>query len=220
MSFESCIRFISEFNFSKTKILDKNKDRLWPVWCADADEWNSVGAVHSFPYLGVPISFKGQIIWTYGPHYDQVIERGKKYKTAIYKIGVDSIDRGEAIKICWENVALPSILFGCETTIFTKKTMDKLEQIQGQIAKLCLGVRSDTSSLGSRVEAGMMSISSRVMIRQLNYLNSVLKRPNSIVYQAWAENTYGNWMSPLKRLWSNVKNKTCTYGEFRQEKVK
>ena len=209
-----------EINFDKTKILDKDKDRLWPVWSADTEKWNSVESVNSFPYLGVPISFKGQIMWTYGPHHDQIVARAKKYKAAIFKIGVDSIDRGEAIKVCWENVALPSILFGCETTNFSKKTIEKLEQIQCQVAKLCLGVRWDTSGLGSRVETGMMSMSSRIMTRQLNYLNSILKRPNGNVYQAWMENTYGGWKSPLKKMWSDIKSKSYTYGVFQHKRVK
>ena len=58
------------------------------------------------------------------------------------------------------------------------------------------------------------------MTRQLNYLNSVLKRPDSNVYQAWAENNYGQWVSPLKKLWSEIKSKSFTYGEFNPERVK
>ena len=209
-----------EINFGKTKILDKEKDRLWPVWNEDSQNTDDIEAKLSFSYLGVPVSFKGQISWTYGPHFDQIISRAKKYKSAIYKIAVNSIDRGETIKVCWENVALPSILFGCETTVFTLQSLKTLEKIQCEIAKLCLGVRCDTSGLGSRVEAGMMSIKSRIMIRQLNYMNSVLLRPNSIVYHALIENTNGQWSSPLRKLWSDIKSKSHTYGEFNQTRVK
>ena len=118
-----------QINFSKTKILDKEKDRLWPVLNVEDQTTDDIESMVSFSYLGVPISFKGQISWTYGPHFDQIIARAKKYRSAIYKIAVSSIDRGETIKICWENVALPSILFGCETTIFTLKSLKMLEKI-------------------------------------------------------------------------------------------
>ena len=75
--------------------------------------------MRSFKYLGVPISFKGQVLWTYGPHSHQIISR------SIYKITVDSIDKAKAVKVCWENVAIPSVLFGsetetCETTNFER----------------------------------------------------------------------------------------------------
>ena len=180
-----------QINFSKTKILDKDKDRLWPVLNENAEEIDNIEAMSSLSYIGVPVSFKVQITWTYGPHFSQITTRAKKYRAAIYKIAVSSIDRGETIKTCWENVALPSILFGSETTIFTLKTLKTLEKIQCEMAKLCLGVRWDTSGLGARVEAGMVSIQSRIMSRQLNYLNSVLMRPDSTAYQAWFENTHG-----------------------------
>ena len=56
--------------------------------------------MRSFKYLGVPKSFKEQGLWTYGPHSDQIIS------CAIYKITVDSIDKAEAVKVFWKNVAI------------------------------------------------------------------------------------------------------------------
>ena len=209
-----------KINFEKTKILDKDKDRLWPVMSNENKKGENIKAVHDFTYLGVSVSYKGKIEWTYGPHFDQIVARAKKYKSAIYKIGVESIDRGETIKICWENIAIPSILFVCETTIFTEKTLKTLEKIQCEIAKLCLGVRRDTSGLGARVEAGMVSMSSRVTLIQINYVNSVMCRPDSNAYQAWIENVYGCWQSPLRKLWSKIKDKTFTRGEFGHKRVK
>ena len=210
-----------EINFDKTQILDKEKDKLWPVWSIEKDKFEDIKSVHSFPYLGVPQTFKGLVQWTYGPHTTQIVSRAKKFRSAINKITVESIDRAEAIKVCWENVAIPSILFGCETTVFTSKTMKALEQVQCSVAKKCLGVRWDTSGLGARVEAGMMSMSSRVMVQQINYLNYVLAKPeNSITHQAWIENVHGNWISPLNKLWSEIKDKTNTRGKLRVGDVK
>ena len=210
-----------EVNFDKTKILDKNKDRLWPVWSLTSDDREHIESVPSFSYLGVPITFKRSVQWTNDPHSKQIIARAKKYKSAIYRISVESIDKGEAIKAAWENIAIPSILFGCETTVFTKKTLVTLEQIQCQVARLCLGVRSDTSGLGARVEAGMMRMSSRIMLNQLNYLNNVIQRSSeSNVYQAWLENINGQWSSPLRKLWNDIKDRSRTRGIVSPKKVK
>lgn len=99
--------------------------------------------------------------------------------------------------------------------------MNELEKIQCQVAKLFLGVRWDTSGLGARVEAGMMRMSSRIMIRQINYVNNVMERSSeSNVHQAWVENIYGKWASPVNKLWSDVKDKTRTHGVFDKSKVK
>ena len=210
-----------EINFEKTQILDKEKDKLWPIWSIEKDKFEDIKSVESFSYLGVPQTFKRQVQWTYGPHTNQIVSRAKKFRSAISKITVESIDRAEAIKVCWENVAIPSILFGCETTIFTTKTLKELETIQYAVAKQCLGVRWDTSGLGARVEAGMMSMSSRIMIQQLNYLNYVLAKPvSSIAHQAWVENVHGTWSSPLDKLWSDIKDKSCTRGKFGLGEVK
>ena len=46
-----------EVNFGKTKILDKDKDRLWPVW--DIEKNSSIESVKTFSYLGVPMTFQG-----------------------------------------------------------------------------------------------------------------------------------------------------------------
>ena len=210
-----------EINFEKTKNLDKEKDRIWPVWNVDKEVFEDIEAVHSFPYLGIPQTFKAQIQWTYGPHASQMVSRARKFRSAINRMTVESIDRAEATKVCWENVAIPSILFGCETTVITAKTLKTLEMIQCSVARKCLGVRWDTSGLGARVEAGMMSMSSRIMIQQINYLNYVLAKPeDSITHQAWAENVYGNWQSPLKKLWSDIKDRSNTRGKFGLREVK
>ena len=66
----------------------------------------------------------------------------------------------------------------------------------------------------------MTNVKSQVMMRQLNFLNSVLKRPDSLVYQAWWDNTFGEWDSPLKKLWLSLKSESYTYGEFTKSKVK
>ena len=89
-----------EINFTKTKILDKDKDQLWPIWNLDSQEMIDIESVNSFSYLGVPMTFKGQVQWTYGPHSDQILSRARKYKSIVYRIAVDSIDRAEAIKVC------------------------------------------------------------------------------------------------------------------------
>ena len=80
-----------------------------------------VEGVKDFTHLGVPTSFKGAIGWTFGPQSERSIAKAKKYLGAIYRVGSENIDRREAVKTCWDGIAIQSILFGCETSIFTKK---------------------------------------------------------------------------------------------------
>ena len=197
-----------------------NQDKIWPILKEDGST-DDIEGVPSFTYLGVPTSFKGQISLTFSSQAERAVSKARSYLGAITKIGTESVDRRELIKVCWENVAVPSILYGCETSIFTKKALLELEKIQCKVAKLCIGARKDTSGFGARLETGLVRMETRIKQQQLLFLNHVLsKSSDSLAYNAWKENNCGNWMSPYKQLWMNLKYETDTWGISSKTKIK
>ena len=58
----------------------------------------------------------------------------------VSKSGPDVVD---VILATWQNVALPSILYGTEVVPFSKATIDEIEKVQSQIAKFAPGAEEN-----------------------------------------------------------------------------
>ena len=61
----------------------------------------------------------------------------------------------------------------------------------------------------------------RIKQRQLMFLNHVLNKPkDSITYNAWKENESGDWESPYRKLWTNLKFRLDAWGCTTKNAVK
>lgn len=97
----------------------------------------------------------------------------------------------------WSCVAVPSILFGCETIPFTNTKIEKLERIQCQVAKRVLGVPVSSPNVCTQTELGLRSLRHLLYERQLKYYTRVLHLPKERwVNRALMEHLQGSWPSP------------------------
>ena len=85
----------------------------------------------------------------------------------------------EATLATWENIAVPSILFGCESILFTDSKIMELERIQSQVAKCVLGVPVSTASVCAQTELGILPFRHLLYRLQLSFYFRVLSLPKS-----------------------------------------
>ena len=69
----------------------------------------------------------------------------------------------------WSNIALPSILYGCESIIFRDCTINTLERIQSNVAKSLLGVPSNTVNICAQTELGLFPFRMLLYKSQLKF---------------------------------------------------
>ena len=97
----------------------------------------------------------------------------------------------------WENVAVPSILFGCDSILFSETRIAELECIQSRVAKRILGVSKNTSNVCAQTEIGFKPIRLLLCLQQLKFYFRVLRLPDSRwVKVALLEHLSGGWVSP------------------------
>ena len=112
----------------------------------------------------------------------------------------------------WENVAVPSVLFGCESVLFSDTKLGELEVIQSQVAKRILGVPKNTSNICAQTELGFKPIKLRLILFQLQFYFRVLGLPNSRwVKIALLDHLTGSWVSPYIQYISKLRSKVSLY---------
>ena len=87
--------------------------------------------VAMYKYLGT---------WTFGSmkhtttyRQDQCVKTARKYKGCCIYVSKDGPDVVDVILCTWSNVAIPSILFGCEMLPFSEEAIASIERIQSTV---------------------------------------------------------------------------------------
>ena len=97
----------------------------------------------------------------------------------------------------WKNIALPSLLYGCEPFPFTDATIEFVERVQAQLAKYILGLPQNAANFCGQTELGWKPFRQVLLERQLCYYRRIsLLPPSRWVKAAWTEHTSGKWSSP------------------------
>ena len=150
------------------------------------DDWELVGEdglvktlkqVMQYKYLGVETF--SSIFRTFSAKQKKCVQTAKRYLHACIHLGKCGSDLIKIAMTTWESVAVPSILYGCESVIFCETKIAELESIQSQVAKRILGVPKNTSNLCAQTELGFKPMRLRLLILQLQFYFRVLRLPNT-----------------------------------------
>ena len=106
----------------------------------------------------------------------------------------------DVIHCTWLNIAIPAILTGCESIVFSDTTIDEIDKIQSQVAKFALGVPLNTPNICAQTELGMKKFRHQLFQPQLSYYFRILYLPSTRwVHQALLDHLEGGWNSPYLR---------------------
>ena len=184
-------------NCKKSQVISP-EDHDWVIDDELTGEFLILEKVCAYKYLG---------IWSYSSMFKTCSERQKycirtayNYKNAciyVSKYGPDIVD---VILCTWLNIAIPAILTGCESIVFTDTTIDEIDKIQSQVAKFALGVPINTPNICAQTELGMRTFRHQLFQRQLSYYFRILYLPSTRwVHQALLDHLEGGWDSPYLR---------------------
>ena len=141
-----------------------------------------------YKYLGITINRKG----SFAPALNDLTCKAKR---AIYalnsKINIRFLSVKTLLKL-FDSLICPVLLYGCEVwEPYLNQDDDKwdanpIEKVHTQFIKRILGVNRSTSTIMLRGEVGRYSLQSRIIIRNVRYLNQIKqKEDNILVKQAY-----------------------------------
>ena len=181
-------------------------DESWDLYDGYNNVQFSLKSVAQYKYLGT---------WMYGSMYKTGTEKQKycikqahKYKQSCFhdsKFGSDVVD---VICCTWKNVAIPSILFGCESIPFCDTNIEEIERVQSQVAKFALGVKVTTPNICAQTELGFKPFRQLLYENQLKFYSRLLFLPQDrLASQALHEHLSGSWRSPYMDYIADIRSK-------------
>ena len=132
--------------------------------------------------------------------------KARQYKGACISLSREGPDVVDMILATWCNIAIPSILYGCETIPFSESAIMDIERIQCQIAKYALCLPLTAANVCAQVSLGMKPFRQTLYEFQLNYYNRVLGYDNERwAKQALIDHMSLSWNSPYLEHLYNVR---------------
>ena len=187
---ESLRLVISE---EKSQVVSPTAD-LWDIFGEDG---LVVSLKQAFEYKYLGVETFSSIFRTCAAKQKKCVATARRYMFACLYLGKWGSDLVSVSMAAWQNVAIPSILFGCESILFSESKITELESVQAQVAKRILGVPKNSSNVGAESELGFKPFRLVLFLHQLKFYFRVLGLPPSRwVRIALLDHLSGAWPSP------------------------
>ena len=155
----------------------------------------ALSKVLSYKYLGTETTLL--MSSTGSKHQQKCIQIAKRYKYSCCYLGRIGPDFVDTVLATWSNIAISSILSGCEVIQFTESNINIIERIQSQVAKIALSVPQNTSNVCAQTEMGMKPFRMRLYELQLSYYTRLLNLSRDRwVHKVLYDHLTGGWHSP------------------------
>ena len=202
-----CDELLLEVNTGdgKTEVVSPGDD-LWEIFDGDGNVELSLRQVVEYSYLGLETS--SSILRTTLAKQSKCLKIAKKYKFACLHIGRSGPDVVDMALATWNQIAIPSILFGCDSIIFTESTILGLERVQSEIAKNILGLSVNTVNVAAQTELGILPFRLMLYRCQLKFYFRVLALPDyRWVKKALLDHLSLQWSSPYLKNIISIREK-------------
>ena len=206
-----CDSLLLEINTGegKSEVISPGEED-WVLLDGDGEVELSLRKVLEYKYLGLETT--SSIVRTCRMKQKKCLNTATKYKFACLHLGKQFDDAVEATIVTWVNIAIPSMLFGCESILFSEANIMEVEKVQSQVAKSVLGDPVSTASVCAQTELGILPLRHVLYKLQLNFYFRVLGLPQSRwVKQALMEHLSLKWPSPYIEYISNIRHKVCLH---------
>ena len=179
----------------------------------------SLDQVISFKYLGVPLNCSPYCMFK--SFNDQVRQRAQSYLYRVLALVKTGPKRSSLAYTLWNQVALPSILYGTEVLPITKETLDVIEMCQNTIGKFILQIPRSSANVSSYIDAGFRPVWSVIAERTLVYARKTMRNPLS----SWTKIAMNECISmgeknPYTKHLMSYKDKTGVFGMMTADKIK
>ena len=200
-----CGQLKLRISVSKSKVISPS-DGPFSIIDELGDEVLSLEKVTVYKYLGIDVY--NSVFKSGSEKQKKAITMANSYKFGCLNVSKRGPDSTLLASILWTSVALPSILFGADSTIFSDTTIVAIDRVQSQVAKSMLSLSPSSSNFVAQTELGIPSFGQVLYINQLNSCLRWLQLPRS----RWAglamqEHISGEWYSPYWAYICKVKEK-------------
>ena len=131
--------------------------------------------VISFKYLGAPLSSLPRNLFQ--SYNTQVKCRANHFLARVLSLVKAGPDRASLAYSLWTQVALPSILYGCEVLPLTQCTINEVEKCQAAVGKLILQIPRSSANVSVHIDAGLKPVWAVVAEKVLLYSHSIMSKP-------------------------------------------
>jgi hypothetical protein len=209
-----------QLSFSKTKTqVISNSTTDFNIFGDTDEEIFTLEKVLMYKYLG--LETHRSLFKTIVEKQRKAIVKAKQFKGACLSIANRGPDVSFLASCLWLNVALPTILYACESIPFSETHIATLNRIQSQLAKCLLGIPITSPNFVAQTELGFPHLAQSLWSIQLNsYL-----RWRDLPYDRWPkkamlEHLSGKWKSSYFEYITEVKNTISLPFIFSKEMTK
>ena len=166
----------------------------------------SLSKVLSYKYLGTDTTL---LMSTTGSRRQQrCLQTARRYKFACFYVARTGPDVIDVVLATWSNIAVPSMLSGCEVIPFSDATIEAVERVQSQLAKYALGVPGSSPNICAQTELGLKPFRMLLYQHQLGFYTRVMNLPESRwVRKVLRDHLEGAWVSPYMAYIAKIRQK-------------
>ena len=166
----------------------------------------SLSKVLSYKYLGTDTTLL--MSTTGSKRQRRCVQTAKSYKFACFYVGRTGPDVIDTVLATWSNIAVPSMLSGCEVIPFSEATIQSVERLQSQLAKNALGVPQSTPNICAQTELGLKPFRMLLYQHQLSFYVRVMNLPQGRwVRRVLSAHLDGTWDSPYMSYIAGIRQK-------------
>ena len=199
-----CKEMCMSLSVEKTYMLTSGpQDRIWRIGDSDSSLEETMVA----KYLGVNIKLRGRNIVQ---REKDVVATARRHANAIMGLTRAGLDRAKVVKRLWEACAIPAILYGSETMIFSEKIVKELETIQASIGTFILQIPKSSSKVAGWIDAGLRPMQYRLKSRKALYYWNISKNDKDVNLQEClkelesGETQYDPWILNVRKIEAEI----------------
>ena len=169
-------------------------DEEWTIVNNQGETILSLKAVLEYKYLGIKMF--GSMFKTGKVKQEQAVTTARRYKGACLKMSREGPDSVLLARTCWQNIGVPSVLWGTDFIPFTEEKIEEIDRLQSQLAKSLLGLPIGASNVCAQETMGWRTIRHLLIEKQLKFYFRLLNLPTTRwSHKALMDHMSGQWVS-------------------------
>ena len=166
-----CKDFKMMISPSKTKLITPSMDLACFITDLLSGDSDCLGLVSNYKYLGV-VQHRSPITSSRAKG-KSTVAKAQTFKKLILRSSFQFVDRIKAASTIWNNVAIPTSLYGADVVPISVTHIKELDVVQNQLGKSLLGLQQSTGNPVVAVELGWKPFQLRVSQVKLSYFKRV-----------------------------------------------
>ena len=131
----------------------------------------------------------------------------RQYRGACLRLAYDGPDVVDLALALWINIAMPSVLFGCEVVPFSQQVIQEISRHQSAVGKFTLGLPSNAPNISATSLLGVKPFKEALYYAQFKFLVRLFNQSDD----RWSKDSLidhlkGGWQSPYIKYMGDLKH--------------